>query len=81
LRAAPCWVPSTRACCGGSTAKGVIHAGSGHIQDPCGFQDGDSDLLPAGTTLHPVGGVPGGQRLGAVLEGRLLIFAIQFPPD
>lgn len=60
---------------------GVIHTGNGHIQDPCGFQDGDSDLLPAGTTLHPVGDVPGGQRLGAVLKGRLLIFAIHFPPD
>jgi hypothetical protein len=60
---------------------GVIHTGNGHIQDPCGFQEGDSDLLPAGTTLHPVGDVPGGQRLGAVLEGRLLIFAIHFPPD
>lgn len=61
--------------------EGVIHAGNGRIQDPCGFQHGDSDLLPAGTTLHPVGGIPGGQRVGAVLEGRLLIFAIQFPPD
>ncbi len=60
---------------------GVLHTGNGHIQDPCGFQEGDSDLLPAGTTLHPVGDVPGGQRLGAVLEGRLLIFAIHFPPD
>lgn len=60
---------------------GVIHAGHGHIRDPCGFQDGDSDLLPAGTTLHPVGDVPAGQRLAAVLEGRLLIFAVHFPPD
>lgn len=61
--------------------EGVIHTGNGHIQDPCGFQEGDSDLLPAGTTLHPVGDAPGGQRLGAALEGRLLIFAIHFPPD
>ncbi|HEX6369601.1 MAG TPA: hypothetical protein VF006_11845 [Longimicrobium sp.] len=60
---------------------GVIHTGSGQIQDPCGFRHGDSDLLPAGTTLHPVDGIPGGQRLGAVVDGRLLIFAIAFPPD
>lgn len=61
--------------------SGVIHTGGGQIQDPCGFQDGDSDVLPAGTTLHPVDGIPGGQRVGAVLDGRLLIFAIRFPPD
>jgi hypothetical protein len=61
--------------------EGVIHAGNGRIEDPCGFRHGDSDLLPAGTTLHPVDGVPGGQRLGAVLEGRLLIFVIRYPPD
>jgi hypothetical protein len=60
---------------------GVIHLGDGQIQDPCGFQEGDSDVLPAGTTLHPVDGIPGGQRVGAVLDGRLLIFAIRFPPD
>ncbi|WP_420129744.1 hypothetical protein [Longimicrobium sp.] len=60
---------------------GVIHTGNGQIEDPCGFQDGDSDVLPAGTTLHPVDAIPGGQRVGAVLDGRLLIFAIRFPPD
>jgi hypothetical protein len=60
---------------------GVIHTGNGQIQDPCGLEDGDSDLLPAGTTLHPVDGIPGGQRVGAVLDGRVLIFAIRFPPD
>jgi hypothetical protein len=61
--------------------NGVFHTGNGHIDDPCGFQEGDSDLLPAGTTLHPVDGIPGGQRLGAVLDGRLLLFAIHYPPD
>lgn len=60
---------------------GVIHTGNGAIEDPCGFQDGDSDLLPAGTTLHPVDGIPGGQRVGAVVDGRLLVFVIRFPPD
>lgn len=61
--------------------SGVIHKGNGQIEDPCGFQEGDSDLLPAGTTLHPLDDIPGGQRLGAVLGGRLLIFMIRFPPD
>lgn len=60
---------------------GVIHSGDGQIEDPCGFQDGDSDVLPAGTPLHPVGDIPGGQRVGAVLDGRLPVFAIRFPPD
>lgn len=60
---------------------GVIHTGGGQIEDPCGLQDGDSDVLPAGTTLHPVDGIPGGQRVGAVLDGRLLVFAVHFPPD
>jgi hypothetical protein len=60
---------------------GVIHLGNGQIQDPCGFQEGDSDLLPAGTPLHPVGDISGGQRLAAVVDGRLLTFAIRFPPD
>lgn len=60
---------------------GVIHTGNGVIDDPCGFQEGDSDLLPAGTTLHPMDGIPGGSRVAAVLNGRLLIFAIHFPPD
>lgn len=61
--------------------EGVIHTGSGHIQDACGFQEGDSDLLPGGTTLHPVGDAPGGQRLGAVTDGRLLILGVYFPAD
>lgn len=60
---------------------GVIHRGNGQIQDPCGFQDGDSDVLPAGTPLHPLDDIHGGQRVGAVLDGRLLIFAVHFPPD
>lgn len=54
--------------------------GAGHIQDPCGFQDEDSDLLPAETPLHPVDGVPGRQGLGGVLKGRLLIFAMHVLP-
>ncbi len=61
--------------------QGVVHSGRGQVQDPCGFQDGDSDVLPVGTTLHPVDGISGGQRLGTVLDGRLLVFAIHFPPD
>jgi hypothetical protein len=60
---------------------GVIHTGNGQIQDPCGLRDGDSSLLAAGTTLHPLDDIPGGQRVGTVLDGRLLIFAIRFPPD
>lgn len=63
------------------TCDGVIHRGSGQIDDPCGFQNGDSDVLPTGTTLHPVGDIPGGQRVGAMVDGRLMIFAIHFPPD
>lgn len=60
---------------------GVVHTGNGQIQDTCGFQEGDSDLLAAGTTLHRVDGVPPQQRVGAVLDGRLLIFGVHFPPD
>lgn len=51
------------------------------IEDPCGFQNGDSSLLAAGTTLHPVDDVPAGQRLGAVWGGRLFLFNAYFPPD
>ena len=60
---------------------GVVHAGDGVIEDPCGFRDGDSDVLPAGTTLHPVGDIDPGQRVGAVQNGWLMIFAVRFPPD
>lgn len=60
---------------------GVVLRGNGHVQDPCGFQEGDSDLLPAGTTLHPVDNVPAEQRLAAIHEGRLLIFGVHYPPD
>ncbi|HEU0297820.1 MAG TPA: hypothetical protein VFR37_00155 [Longimicrobium sp.] len=51
------------------------------IEDPCGFQDGDSSLLAAGTTLHPVDGVPAGQRLGGVWGDRLFLFHAYYPPD
>jgi hypothetical protein len=51
------------------------------IEDPCDLQDGDSSVLPAGTTLHPVDGLPAAQRLGAVSAGRLLLFHAYFPPD
>lgn len=61
--------------------EGVVHAGNGRIEDPCGFQHGDSDILPAGTTLHPLGDIDPGQRVGAVQNGSLLTFAIHFPPD
>ncbi len=59
---------------------GIIMRDPG-IEDPCGFQDGDSSMLPAGTTLHPVDDVPAGQRLGAVWGGRLFLFNAFFPPD
>jgi hypothetical protein len=52
--------------------EGVIHTGGGQIQDPCGLQEGDSSLLTAGTTLHPVGDIDPGQRLGAVLDGAAI---------
>lgn len=61
--------------------EGVIHVGNGRIDDPCGFQDGDSDILPAGIALHVVEDVPPAQWLGAVLDGRVLLFAVRFPPD
>jgi hypothetical protein len=60
--------------------SGVIMRNPG-IEDPCGFQDGDSSLLAAGTTLHPVDDVPAGQRLGAMWGGRLYLFNLYFPPD
>lgn len=60
---------------------GVIHYGNGRVEDPCGLQPGESTVLPAGTTLHPVDNIPAGQRLGAVHQGRLLIFVVYFPPD
>ena len=62
--------------CPGVALRGTV------IDDPCGLQDGDaSALLPAGTTLHPVRGVPPGQGLAATHEGRFLVFGAWYPPD
>lgn len=82
------FVPAAGAALGAEHARvermidcdGVIVRDAG-IEDPCGFRDGDSDVLPAGTTLHPVDDVPAGQRLAAVRDGRLMIFHAHFPPD
>lgn len=62
------------------SCAGIILRDQG-IEDPCGFQDGDSSMLPTGTTLHPVDDVPAKQRLGAVWDGRLFLFHAFFPPD
>ena len=60
---------------------GVVRKRSGGLEDPCGFQDGDSDVLPAGTALHPLDEVPAAQRLAAVVDRRLLTFHAYYPPD
>lgn len=62
------------------TCDGIVLR-EGIMDDPCGFQDGDSDVLAAGATLHPVDGAPAGQRLGAVQDGRFLLFHPYYPPD
>lgn len=50
------------------------------IQDPCGLQPGDSNVLAAGTTLYADPEV-GPQRLLAIHGDRLLTFNGVFPPD
>jgi hypothetical protein len=64
-----------------SGCAGVWVRTGGGVQDPCGLQDGESSLLPAGTALHEVPPFHPGLTLGAVLDGRYLVFNAYFPPD
>lgn len=60
---------------------GVVVRAQDGIHDPCGLQDGDSNLLAAQTPLHSVSGFASGQALGTTHEGRFLVFTAYFPPD
>jgi hypothetical protein len=51
------------------------------IDDSCDLRDGDSNRLPAQTSLHSVGEFSPAQVLGATHDGRYLLFAAYFPPD
>lgn len=63
--------------------EGLIWRSASGLDDPCDLRDGDSSVLPAGTALYTMGtgNVPAHHRLAAVMDDRIHLFNLYFPPD